>query len=43
MSEVGGAGCMDGGPLHQDRESEKEVGLQEKAAGSVLDRRCVSG
>lgn len=42
VSEVGGAGCMDGGPLHQDRESEKEAGLQEKAAGSVLDRRCVS-
>lgn len=25
VSEVGGAGCMDGGPLHQDRESEKQA------------------
>lgn len=38
----GWAGWVDGGPLHQDRESEKEAGLQEKAAGSVLDRRRVS-
>ena len=38
----GRAGWVDGDPLHQDRESEKEAGLQEKAAGSVLDRRRVS-
>lgn len=38
----GWAGWVDGGSLHQDRESEKEAGLQEKAAGSVLDRRRVS-
>lgn len=43
VSDVWGQdGQTDGGPLHPERESKREAGLQKKAAGSVLDRRCVS-